>query len=93
MDEVKLSGFCDPRFSKIKDLLEESLASGFDTGASVAIEHEGEMVVNLSGGYKDLDKNEPWTEDTILNVFSTTKAITAISVSYTHLTLPTICSV
>ena len=81
MDEIKLSGFCDPRFSKIKDLLEESLVSGFDTGASVAIEHEGKMVVNLSGGYKDLDKNEPWTEDTILNVFSTTKAVTAICIA------------
>ncbi len=81
MDEIKLSGFCDPRFSKIKDLLEESLVSGFDTGASVAIEHEGKMVVNLSGGYKDLDKNEPWAEDTILNVFSTTKAVTAICIA------------
>ncbi len=81
MDEIKLSGFCDPRFSKIKDILEGSLATGFDTGASVAIEHEGKMVVNLSGGYKDLDKNEPWTEDTILNVFSTTKAVTAICIA------------
>ena len=54
MDEIKLSGFCDLRFTKIKDLLEESLASGFDTGVSIAIEHKGEMVVNLTGGYKDL---------------------------------------
>ena len=37
LDQIKLSGVCDPRFSKIKDLLEDSLASGFDTGASVAI--------------------------------------------------------
>ena len=36
------------------------------------------MVVNLYGGYKDFDKNEHWTEDTILNVLSTTKAVTAI---------------
>ena len=35
MDEIKLSGFCDLRFTKIKDLLEESLASGFDTGVSI----------------------------------------------------------
>ena len=81
MDEIKLSGFCDLRFTKIKDLLEESLASGFDTGVSIAIEHKGEMVVNLTGGYKDLDKTEPWTEDTILNVFSTTKAVTAICIT------------
>ena len=35
------------------------------------------MVVNLWGGYKDLEHTDPWLEDTIINVFSTTKAITA----------------
>ena len=43
----------------------------------MAIEYQGEMVVNLWGGYKDREKTQPWLEDTIVNVFSTTKAITA----------------
>ena len=34
------------------------------------------MVVNLWGGYKDRE-NRPWSKDTLINVFSTTKAITA----------------
>ena len=81
MSDVNLTGYCEPRFSKIEDIFKESLESGFDTGASIAIELEGKMVVNLSGGYKDFDKNDPWTNKTILNVFSTTKAITAICIA------------
>jgi CubicO group peptidase (beta-lactamase class C family) len=72
-----VSGFCDPRFSEIERQFSEGLESGFETGASVAIEYQGEMVVNLWGGYKDREHTVPWLEDTIINVFSTTKAITA----------------
>ena len=39
------------------------------------------MVVNLIGGYKDLEKTKPWTDKTILNVYSTTKAVTAICIA------------
>ncbi len=72
-----VSGFCDPRFIEIERQFSAGLESGFETGASVAIEYQGEMVVNLWGGYKDLEHTDPWLEDTIINVFSTTKAITA----------------
>lgn len=77
MTERIVSGYCDPKFVAIEEELSKAIKSGFDTGASVAIEHQGEMVVNLWGGYKDREKTQPWLEDTIVNVFSTTKAITA----------------
>jgi CubicO group peptidase (beta-lactamase class C family) len=72
-----VAGYCDPRFHAVRDQFAQALASGFDTGASIAIEHQGEMVVNLWGGYKDRGKTDPWSDDTLINVFSTTKAITA----------------
>jgi len=72
-----VEGYCDPRFQAVRDQFAQALASGFDTGASVAVEHQGEMVVNLWGGYKDREKTDPWSDDTLINVFSTTKAITA----------------
>ena len=77
MSERIVSGYCDPKFAAIEDELSKAIQSGFDTGASVAIEYQGEMVVNLWGGYKDRQRTQPWLEDTIMNVFSTTKAITA----------------
>jgi len=72
-----VAGYCDPRFHAVRDQFAQALASGFDTGASIAVEHQGEMVVNLWGGYKDRGKTDPWSDDTLINVFSTTKAITA----------------
>ena len=77
MSDDLVEGYCDPRFQSVRDQFAQALASGFDTGASVAVEHQGEMVVNLWGGYKDREKTDPWSKDTLINVFSTTKAITA----------------
>ncbi len=77
MSERLVSGYCDPKFVAIEEELSKAIKSGFDTGAAVAIEYQGEMVVNLWGGYKDRQKTQPWLEDTIVNVFSTTKAVTA----------------
>lgn len=81
MSESNVAGVCHPKFSEIKEIFEEAIESGFDTGANIAIEHQGEMVVNLIGGYKDLEKTNPWTDKTILNVYSTTKAVTAICIA------------
>ena len=59
MSDDLVEGYCDPRFQSVRDQFAQALASGFDTGASVAVEHQGEMVVNLWGGYKDREKQTP----------------------------------
>jgi CubicO group peptidase (beta-lactamase class C family) len=46
-------------------------------GASVAVSLEGEYVVDLWGGHVDEARSEPWREDTIINVYSTTKTMAA----------------
>ena len=51
MSSVK--GYCDPSLKEIKDILSASIESGYEIGASVAISHSKEMVVNLHGGHKD----------------------------------------
>ena len=56
MSDHLVAGYCDPRFAPVRDQFTEALKSGFDTGASIAVEHQGEMVVNLWGGYKDREK-------------------------------------
>ena len=76
-----VNGYCAPYFNSIKNIFAESIDSGFETGASIAIEHKGEMIVNLYGGYKDTAKNTPWEKDTLVNVFSVTKGITAACVA------------
>jgi CubicO group peptidase (beta-lactamase class C family) len=49
-----------------------------DIGASFAAYHRGRKVVDLWGGLADQSTGEPWTEDTIALVYSTSKGATAI---------------
>ncbi|MDB5470944.1 MAG: esterase [Caulobacter sp.] len=49
-----------------------------DVGASLCVYHRGEQVVDLWGGHRDAARQRPWTPDTLVNVWSTTKGVTAI---------------
>ncbi|MGA5541762.1 serine hydrolase domain-containing protein [Mycobacterium sp. NPDC051198] len=78
MDDL-VHGHCDARFSSIRDALSEALASGEETGASIAVDIDGELVVDMWGGSADAARTKPWTEDTIVNVWSSTKTVTALA--------------
>lgn len=73
-----LHGTCDPKFAAVREALQNNFATLGDVGASVAVSLEGEMVVDLWGGHRDEAKTLPWEEDTIVNVYSTTKTMAAL---------------
>jgi CubicO group peptidase (beta-lactamase class C family) len=77
-DESQVQGHCDPRFEKVRDIFASNLESGLDLGASVAFTVDGESVVDLAGGWMDFEKTRPWQRNTLVNVYSTTKGMTAI---------------
>ena len=74
-----LGGTCSARFDPLRELFKAKLESGEDLGASLAINIDGEMAVDLWGGWADEARTAPWTENTIANVFSTTKTMTALA--------------
>ena len=74
---AQIHGTCSGPFSGVRESLEESLESR-DVGASVAVYLDGEPVVDLWGGYADAARTTPWERDTIVNVWSTTKTMTAL---------------
>ncbi len=78
MTMTEVHGTCDERFTAMRELLAANLASGADLGASVAVTLDGEPVVDLWGGWSDTDKTVPWAQDTITNVWSTTKTMTSL---------------
>jgi len=79
MGAPQVHGRCDPRFAAARDAFEANLKSGADVGASFAATIDGELVVDLWGGFKDAAGTEPWEEDTIVNVYSTTKTMCALT--------------
>ncbi|MGA2432936.1 MAG: serine hydrolase domain-containing protein [Acidimicrobiales bacterium] len=66
----------DPKFESVREQLEKNLDVGDDVGASVAVFYRGEPVVDIWGGYQDVDKTVEWQRDTLVNVWSTTKTMT-----------------
>jgi CubicO group peptidase (beta-lactamase class C family) len=73
-----VDGTCADEFGPLRDLLEKNLASGEDTGASVAVVRDGELVVDLWGG--EARPGVPWTRDTITLVYSVSKTMVALAV-------------
>jgi CubicO group peptidase (beta-lactamase class C family) len=74
-----ISGRCDRRFSAVKHAFAQNFEDAGDVGASVAVTLGGELVVDLWGGYQDEAGTMPWEQDTLINVFSTTKTMTCLS--------------
>lgn len=77
---VDIQGSCEPRFEKVRQAFAENFAERGEVGAAVSIVHQGKMVVDLWGGHVDTERSRAWQKDTLVNVFSTTKGITALCV-------------
>jgi CubicO group peptidase (beta-lactamase class C family) len=72
----QVQGTTTDKFSGLVEHLEKSIASGADVGASIAVFHNEELVADIWGGYRDEEMTTPWTRDTLVNVWSTTKTMT-----------------
>jgi CubicO group peptidase (beta-lactamase class C family) len=75
---TSIDGACDARFEPVRRAFAENFATRDEIGAAVAVTLHNQPVVDLWGGSADLEKTRPWQRDTIVNVYSTTKAMTAI---------------
>jgi CubicO group peptidase (beta-lactamase class C family) len=75
---VKVEGSCDPKFNRVKDVFVENFEKRNEVGAAAAVMLDGKSVVDIWAGHADREKTRPWTRDTLVNVYSTTKGVTAI---------------
>ena len=71
--------FVDDRFAPVGAVFEEGLAGRTDAGAAVCVTVDGRTVVYLWGGSADAAGIRPWQRDTIVNVYSCTKTMTALT--------------
>ena len=78
MADGSVQGITGDRFAAVRTQFEENLNTGDDIGAAFCATLEGEIVVDLWGGFADAAKTRPWEKDTIVNVYSTTKTMTAL---------------
>ena len=78
---AELHGSCHPAFTSVRDLLQQKITEGAETGASLCINIGGKNVVDLWGGYADASpsQSKPWEKDTITCVWSSTKILTTLA--------------
>ena len=78
---MNVEGFAAPGFDAVRDAFVANLDSRDDIGAGVAVFHRGQLVVDLTGGWRDNAGTIPYTPDTLQLVFSTTKGVVATAVA------------
>ena len=79
MSAVEVHGYADDRFAPVRDAFAANFARDAELGASFAVTVDGETVVDIWGGHADPALSRAWERDTIVNVYSTTKTMTALT--------------
>ncbi|QIV85395.1 class A beta-lactamase-related serine hydrolase [Mycolicibacterium frederiksbergense] len=74
-----VDGHFAPEFAALAETLDRAIAADEECGAAIAIDVDGESVVDIWGGHTDAARTTPWTADTIVNVWSSTKNVTALA--------------
>ncbi len=74
----EIHGTCDARFARVREVFAASFERGEEVGAALALVVDGRPVVELHAGAADQARTRPWRDDTIANVYSTTKGMAAL---------------
>jgi len=81
---IAISGFVKPGFEAVREAFIENFERRHELGAACCIYYRGEKVVDLWGGVRNQATNEPWEEDTMVLVFSTTKGLAGLAMALAH---------
>lgn len=76
--DAPVQGYADPRFSAVRDQFQQNFLDRSETGAALAVTLNGEIVIDLFGGWTDAKHSRPWAHNTLVCCYSVGKAICAI---------------
>ncbi len=76
-----IDGVVAPGFDDVRTEFERNFAERGDIGAAVAVYWRGEKVVDLWGGRRTPEGDQPWNQDTMVVVNSTTKGLAAMTLA------------
>jgi len=69
-----IQGHCDPAFGSVRDAFADNFAQLGERGGAFALSVRGRKVVDLWGGWADVAQTRAWDCETLVNVFSVSKA-------------------
>src|SRR5512132_919691 len=77
MDDL-VHGHCERGFEGVRDALADALRTGVEVGAALAVHVDKRVVLDLWGGHADAARTRAWGRDTLVNLYSVGKAVTAV---------------
>ncbi len=77
MDDL-VHGHCERGFEPVRDALAEALRAGVEVGAALAVHVGKRVVLDLWGGHADAARTRAWERDTLVNLYSVGKAVSAV---------------
>jgi CubicO group peptidase (beta-lactamase class C family) len=75
---TEIAGTAPARFARVRDAFAALFAEGLELGARFAVAIDGEVVIDLMGGFADRARTRAFDADTLAPVFSTGKAVMAL---------------
>jgi CubicO group peptidase (beta-lactamase class C family) len=73
-----ISGTCRPELERVREAFAANFAQHGEVGAGVCVVIDGEVVVDLVGGWADADGTRPWQADTLVDIYSAGKAVLSV---------------
>lgn len=81
---IRVEGHVSPGFEPVREAFAENFDKRHELGGACCIYHHGEKVVDIWGGVRNKATGEPWEEDTMVIVYSTTKGLAAMTLALAH---------
>jgi CubicO group peptidase (beta-lactamase class C family) len=79
---IEIHGVLTPGFEPVRAVFEANFAARGELGAAFALILDGEVICDLHAGWADRARTRPWGDGTLVPVFSSGKAVTALVMAW-----------
>ena len=76
--DVSFRGYVDDDYAAAAQTFKENFYAGEEVGAAVSAYVDGKLVLDLQGGWQNVEEQIPYTDKTLQITFSSTKALVRI---------------
>lgn len=73
--DAPINGFCADEFASVGEAFATNFAERGEIGAAICVISQGDVVVDLVGGWRDQQQSQPWQSDTLCDFYSVGKAL------------------